>query len=104
MGNQSIYLISMLTLKNTVKGEFTSSLRIDVEHGRGASESFQIWARGNVQPPLQLWDKKLEFGIRAVHCRHVSLKFLRKLMNINLSFREVKLNSQIMPLHHLHGC
>ncbi|KAJ3407855.1 hypothetical protein HDV05_005247, partial [Chytridiales sp. JEL 0842] len=51
-------------------GESITALKIDVEHGSRAVDSYIIWARGNIQPPLKVWDKKIEFGIKAVHGRH----------------------------------
>ncbi|KAJ3333298.1 hypothetical protein HDU76_009624 [Blyttiomyces sp. JEL0837] len=59
-----------LTFGGFDKGVYHSTIRIDTEREHGESEIYQMWAQGNIQPPLQLWDKKLEFGVRAVHSRH----------------------------------
>ncbi|KAI9346790.1 hypothetical protein DFJ73DRAFT_466369 [Zopfochytrium polystomum] len=58
------------------KGLYSSAIRIDTERGFGETESFQMWIKGVFQPPLQVHEKKLDFGIRAVHSTHeCDLKF-----------------------------
>ncbi|KAI9338150.1 hypothetical protein BDR26DRAFT_935284 [Obelidium mucronatum] len=58
------------------KGVFSDGIRIDTERGFGETESFRIWGRGNIQPPLTLLDKKVDFGNRAIHSKHVGeIKF-----------------------------
>ncbi|KAI8618802.1 ribonucleotide reductase [Chytriomyces sp. MP71] len=54
------------------KGIYSDTIRIDAERAFGESETFKMWARGNLQPPLTVIDKKVEFGNRAVHSKHVS--------------------------------
>ncbi|KAI9209922.1 uncharacterized protein BJ171DRAFT_609460 [Polychytrium aggregatum] len=61
-----------LTFGGFDKGDFTSTLRIDVETSHGEHEQYLIWVSGTIQPPLQPWEKRLEMGICAVHCRHRS--------------------------------
>ncbi|KAJ3091902.1 hypothetical protein HK102_012703 [Quaeritorhiza haematococci] len=53
------------------KGAVMTTLKIEVETTNGDTpEAYQFWAKGNIQPPLQVWDKRIEFGVRAVHSRH----------------------------------
>ncbi|KAJ3296006.1 hypothetical protein HK104_002087 [Borealophlyctis nickersoniae] len=66
----------LLTFGGYDKGEFMSYIRVEVERSNGEPELYGFWATGNIQPALQLWDKKIEFGVRAVHIRHRSeIKF-----------------------------
>ncbi|TPX70947.1 hypothetical protein CcCBS67573_g06390 [Chytriomyces confervae] len=58
------------------KGIFRDMIRIDTERAFGEPETFKLWSRGNIQPPLTLFDKKVEFGNRAVHSKHCTeIKF-----------------------------
>ncbi|RKO94673.1 hypothetical protein BDK51DRAFT_29030 [Blyttiomyces helicus] len=65
-------LLSYGTFGGFDKGEFNSNMRIEIERTTGEVDSYMMWAKGNIQPPLQIWDKKVEFGIQAVHIRQKS--------------------------------
>ncbi|KAJ3017962.1 hypothetical protein HKX48_003248 [Thoreauomyces humboldtii] len=58
------------------KGDHETTIKVDLERSNGELESYVFWVHGNLQPALQLWEKRIEFGIRAVHMRHKCMKRL----------------------------
>ncbi|KAJ3232284.1 hypothetical protein HDU81_003073 [Chytriomyces hyalinus] len=76
------------------KGIFKDMIRIDTERAFGEPETFKLWSRGNIQPPLTLLDKKVEFGNRAVHSKHCTeIKFKNEgscPMNWQLKLKSLK--------------
>ncbi|KAI9004707.1 hypothetical protein BC832DRAFT_557874, partial [Gaertneriomyces semiglobifer] len=59
-----------LSVAGFAKGHKAATLKVELERANGEEEHYMFWVHGNVQPPLQLWEKKIEFGVRAVHLRH----------------------------------
>jgi hypothetical protein len=57
----------VLTLSSRVQGVISGGIRVQVENGEKESEIYQLLVTGNVQPPLSLFDKKIDFGLCAVH-------------------------------------
>ncbi|TPX57662.1 hypothetical protein PhCBS80983_g03707 [Powellomyces hirtus] len=58
------------------KGEHDATIKVDLERSSGEVETYLFWIRGNLQPAFQLWEKRIEYGVRAVHIRHKSdIKF-----------------------------
>ncbi|KAJ3034628.1 hypothetical protein HDV00_004834 [Rhizophlyctis rosea] len=67
---------AVLRVGGDEKGPFVTSLRVEMERSNGESETYVVWVTGNIQPPLQVWERKLEFGVQAVHMRQRNeLKF-----------------------------
>ncbi|KAJ3172958.1 hypothetical protein HDU88_004416 [Geranomyces variabilis] len=65
-----------LSFSGFEKGEHEASIRVDLERSNGEPEAYVFWVRGNLQPALQLWEKRIEYGVRAVHIKHKSeIKF-----------------------------
>ncbi|KAJ3150028.1 hypothetical protein HDU86_006752 [Geranomyces michiganensis] len=65
-----------LSFSGFEKGEHDASIRVDLERSNGEPEAYVFWIRGNLQPALQLWEKRIEYGVRAVHIKHKSeIKF-----------------------------
>ncbi|KNC96380.1 uncharacterized protein SPPG_08279 [Spizellomyces punctatus DAOM BR117] len=66
----------LLTFAGFEKGERNISIKVEVERSSGEPETYMFWVSGNLQPALQLWEKKIEYGVRAVHVRHkAEIKF-----------------------------
>ncbi|KAI8822039.1 uncharacterized protein EV422DRAFT_414299 [Fimicolochytrium jonesii] len=58
------------------KGERNAVMKVDVERSNGEAEAYVFWIHGNIQPALQLWEKRVDFGVRAVYIRHkTDIKF-----------------------------
>ncbi|KAI8927982.1 hypothetical protein BC831DRAFT_434564 [Entophlyctis helioformis] len=62
-----------LKFSGTDKGDFSCPLRLEVDKNREEATSFVWWIKGSLQPPLHLWEKKIDFGIRAVHIQHYDI-------------------------------
>ncbi|KAJ1558925.1 hypothetical protein HK096_000589, partial [Nowakowskiella sp. JEL0078] len=65
---QSLWLL--LSFGGIEKGQITVPLKIDGERLTGEVEIHTIWVKGNIQPPLSVIEKKLEFGVCAAHNRY----------------------------------
>jgi hypothetical protein len=62
---QNLNLI--LALNSRTTGVIEGGIRVEVENATNESEIYQLLVKGNVQPPLRLFDKKIDFGLCAVH-------------------------------------
>eukprot|EP00842_Homolaphlyctis_polyrhiza_P004088 jgi/Hompol1/4680/HPOL_000802-RA len=52
------------------KGDYICPLKLDVEKTREEVHSFVWWVKASLQPPLHLWERKIDFGIKAVNTQH----------------------------------
>lgn len=52
-------------------GSAIASIKIEIERESGDLDGYQFWASANIQPPLQLSEKRIEFGVCAVHDKYV---------------------------------
>ncbi|KAI9095893.1 hypothetical protein DFS34DRAFT_166252 [Phlyctochytrium arcticum] len=66
----------LMSMAGYEKGQKYVSIKVEVERSNGEQEAYMLWAQGNIQPALQVWDRKIEYGVRAVHARHrAEIKF-----------------------------
>ncbi|KAJ3141473.1 F-actin-capping protein subunit beta, partial [Physocladia obscura] len=66
---QSLYLA--LSFGGSEMGSFIDVIDIDADRNFGEPELFRLCVQGNIQPPLTILNKKVEFGSKAVHSKHV---------------------------------
>ncbi|KAJ3205215.1 hypothetical protein HDU82_005341 [Entophlyctis luteolus] len=53
------------------QGCFTEMMKIETERSFGEAENYSLWGRGIIQPAFKITTKKVEFGTKAVHSKHM---------------------------------
>ncbi|KAJ3215481.1 hypothetical protein HDU67_000339 [Dinochytrium kinnereticum] len=78
--------------------EFWDDVEIDWDEVDFKAKDDRINSGGNMQPALQIWDKKLEFGIKAVHSRHQSELKFSNTATIPLNWTLKKIRTKYLPI------
>ncbi|KAJ3226712.1 hypothetical protein HK099_004322 [Clydaea vesicula] len=88
----------LISIMNPITGVFNGSIQILIEKSATEIESHQLTIAANFQPALQLLEKKVSFGVKAVHERHKSELKFTNLANIPLSWVLKHDSLKLVPL------
>ncbi|KAJ3119950.1 hypothetical protein HK098_004999, partial [Nowakowskiella sp. JEL0407] len=93
---QSLWIL--LNFSGNEKGEFTSALQFDGERMSGEPENYAVWIRGNIQSPLTVREKKIEFGICPAHIRHFGKLCFTNNSEVALKWNLSLVNVEFIPV------